>query len=392
VNAQAKLKVAVLTHSTNPRGGVVHALELADALHDLGHEPVVYAPDHRGEGFFRATRCRTAMVPARSVSGSLASLVAARIEDYVEHFTQPGAERFDVYHAQDGISANALATLAERGVVRSYVRTVHHLDDFSDVRVAAWQRRGVWSATAVLCVSRVWQEILRRDYALTAVQVPNGVNADRYRPGGDDSVARQRLGLAGTPVFLSVGGVESRKNTVRLVQAFARVLSVRPWAQLVIAGGASLLDHTDYRAQFNAVLRESGIGVGLGRGIQLLGPVPDADMAALYRCADALVFPSVKEGFGLVVLEAMACGTPVVVSRIEPFTESLSADDCLWVDPHDVDSIAGGMLAACDSGRAGMLRQAGLRVSRRHSWRESARRHLDVYRSMDCPGEWRRSA
>ncbi len=65
------------------------------------------------------------------------------------------------------------------------------------------------------------------------------------------------------------------------------------------------------------------------------GPLPQALMPALYRAADALVFPSVKEGFGLVVLEAMASGVPVVTSRIAPFTEYLGDDDAAWCDPHD---------------------------------------------------------
>ena len=71
----------------------------------------------------------------------------------------------------------------------------------------------------------------------------------------------------------------------------------------------------------------------LDRAVVCLGPVPDADMPALYRLADALVFPSVKEGFGLVVLEAMASGMPVVTSRIAPFTEYLDDDDVVWCDP-----------------------------------------------------------
>ena len=71
-------------------------------------------------------------------------------------------------------------------------------------------------------------------------------------------------------------------------------------------------------------------------------------MPALYRAADALVFPSVKEGFGLVVLEAMASGIPVVTSRIAPFTEYLGDDDVFWCEPDDVESIAAAMTASLD--------------------------------------------
>jgi glycosyltransferase involved in cell wall biosynthesis len=102
-------------------------------------------------------------------------------------------------------------------------------------------------------------------------------------------------------------------------------------------------------------------------------------MPALFRCADALVFPSTREGFGLVVLEAMACGTPVVVSRIAPFTEYLADGDCAWADPHDAASIARAIIEACAPTVADRLRTAGHRVCARFTWQESARRHLEIY-------------
>ena len=71
-------------------------------------------------------------------------------------------------------------------------------------------------------------------------------------------------------------------------------------------------------------------------------------MPALYRSADALLFPSLKEGFGLAVLEAMASGVPAIVSRIAPFTEYLNEGECLWVDPNDPASIALAMSRALE--------------------------------------------
>src|SRR6202041_1568791 len=116
-------------------------------------------------------------------------------------------------------------------------------------------------------------------------------------------------------------------------------------AQLVVAGGASLLDHATYRRQFDALIAADN---ELNRAVVCLGPVSDSEMPSLYRIADALVFPSVKEGFGLVVLEAMASGVPVVTSRIAPFTEYLGAGDVLWCDPYDPASIGAAMAAALD--------------------------------------------
>ena len=383
------LSVALLAHSTNPRGGVVHALELAEALTARGHRAVVHAPDPGGRGFFRPTRCATVGVPARPVGsgggggGGLAALVEARIADYLAFFDRGDGLRYDIHHAQDGISGNALASLRERGRIAGYVYTVHHLDAFADPAVAARQQRAIAGADRVFCVSRLWQDILARDHGIPAVLVGNGVDHARFTPapGPEDAALRARLGLGdgNGPVFLSVGGVEARKNSVRLLEAFLAVRRTLPDARLVIAGGASLLDHSAEAAAFDALLAGSGAGGNAGGAVIRCGPLPDAAMPALFRLADALVFPSLREGFGLVVLEAMACGTPTVVSRIAPFTEHLGDADCLWVDPRDPAAIAAAMVAAVRPGPAAALRAAGLRRAAGFGWDACAARHLDAY-------------
>ncbi|HXZ02343.1 MAG TPA: MSMEG_0565 family glycosyltransferase [Stellaceae bacterium] len=387
--AAKPLRIAMLTHSTNPRGAVVHALELAEALTALGHEVAVHAPDPRGAGFFRATRCRTVPVAARPVSGGLAELVETRIADYLRHFSAPGAERFDLYHAQDGISGNALLRLRRRGAIDGFLRTVHHVDRFGDPRLDAWQKAAIVEADRVLCVSRLWQDVLARDYGIAATCVGNGVDTERYRPeaGPEDSVLCARLGLGRGPIYLSIGGIEARKNSERILRAFLAARRMRPMAQLVVAGGASLLDHSDAQASFDALLRESGLEAGPGAPVVSTGPVPDADMPALYRLADALVFPSLREGFGLVVLEAMASGTPVIVSRLPPFTEYLGEEDCLWVDPTLVEGIAAAMLDAAEAPTRRRLAAAGPPLCRRHGWRACAEAHLAAYAACrsSCP-------
>lgn len=127
------------------------------------------------------------------------------------------------------------------------------------------------------------------------------------------------------PVYLAVGGVEERKNTVAILEAFLQVRRTSPSARLVVAGGASLVDHSPYASRFLVLAEEAGVAPGPDSLVKVLGRVADEDMPRLYRCADTLVFPSLREGFGLAVLEAMACGTPAVVSRIPPFTEYLTA-------------------------------------------------------------------
>jgi glycosyltransferase-like protein len=316
------LRVAMLTHSTLPRGGVVHAMSLSEALEDLGVETVLHAPDCAGRGFFRKPRCAAIAFPVEPAPPRTADMVEQRVDDYVRWFRRPENRDFDLYHAHDGIGANALATLKEEGLIPAFVRTVHHIDDFADPRLVQRQARSILAADALMVVSALWRENLIARFRREADVGGNGVDACRYSPHADGSEAelRQRLGLGTGPVFLSIGGVEARKNTTRILQAFAEIHRARPDARLVIAGGASLLDHHAYQAGFGRELTALGEGAS---AVSLLGPVADPDMPALYHLASALVFASVKEGFGLCVLEAMASGTPVVVSRIAPFVDYL---------------------------------------------------------------------
>lgn len=375
------LRIAILTHSTNPRGGVAHCLSLAEALCTMGHEAVVHAPDPDGRGFFRAAACPMRVVAATPVQDGTVALVGQRIEDYLRHFASPAARDFDVFHAHDGVGGNALATLRRRRLIRGFVRTVHHIDAFANQQLANWQERAITAASQVLCVSRTWQAMLARDYGIAAGLVGNGVDRDVYTDAedtGDAGVAAE-FGLGVGPVFLSVGGFEARKNARRLVEAFARVRETLPEAQLLVVGGASLFDHAAYQAEVRACLDRLGLPLGRGKAVIETGPVPHVMMPALYRLASALVFPSLKEGFGLAVLEAMASGTPTIVSQIAPFTEYLHDGDTLFVDPTRADDIAAAMAAVLVPETRDRLRLAGRRIAGSHSWAACAKRHLRVY-------------
>lgn len=379
------LRIALLTHSLNPRGGVVHTVELAEALHDAGHRVTVIAPALAGQRLFRPLRCLLETVPVGPAPADLAAMVDDRVEALVNHLAQRVArEPFDVMHAQDSLSGNALATLRERGRIKGYMRTVHHLDDFADPRVAARQLRGFLHADQVLCVSQGWVDTLRRVHGVEAALVHNGVDLNRFHPRPDaaDGARLAPYGLRpGAPLLLSVGGIEARKNTLRLLEAFVLWRRVHPRAQWLIAGGASLLDHTGPARAFHEALAASGLHLGPGGDVVIAGTVPDAAMPALFRAADVVAMPSLREGFGLVVLEALASGTPVVASRIAPFTEYLGDSDVAWADPLSATSITEALEQALDPARAAALARAVPEVCLRHDWSASAARHVALYRA-----------
>jgi glycosyltransferase-like protein len=375
------LRIAMLAHSTNPRGGVVHALALSEALTGLGHDVVLHAPDAKGHGFFRPARCETRPFPVAPAASDMHAMIEQRVADYVGHFSESRNRGFDVYHAQDGISGNALATLKTRGLITGYVRTVHHLDAFADPRIARLQARSIRDADAWMTVSNLWRGRLLDDFGVDATVCGNGVDRIRFHPGldGRESELRLALGLSPGPIFLAVGGVEERKNTLGILEAFAQLVAIRPDAELVIAGGASLLDHSGYQQAFAARLARMGPAAA---AVHRLGVIADADMPRLYRLASALVFASVNEGFGLCVLEAMASGVPVIVSAIEPFVSYLEQDEAIWCDPMSPATIADAMALALNADSARPFRIQGPRVAARFDWRSVALAHEPQYRRL----------
>jgi glycosyltransferase-like protein len=252
---------------------------------------------------------------------------------------------------------------------------VHHVDSFADPEVAAVQASGLRGADALFVVSRLWQSWLADEIGREANLVGNGVDTTRFSPTQDatDEKLRRRLGIAPDDVvLLAIGGVEERKNTLRIVEAFADIRQKVPNARLLIAGGASLLDHGVYRARVLARLADLALPEG---AIIETGPLRHEDMPALYRLANALMFPSLREGFGLVILEALASFVPVVTSRIAPFTEFLGRDTVVWCDPTDVPSIADATIVALN-------RPAPVAVAQIFGWERVARAHLPAYENL----------
>ncbi|WP_068818604.1 MSMEG_0565 family glycosyltransferase [Phormidesmis priestleyi] len=374
-------RIALLTYSTKPRGSVIHTLELAEALHKLGHYVCVYALDKDGKGFDYTSSCDYDLVPAQAAPIDIDQLIQQRIQEFVSYLSQLQSV-YDVYHAQDCISANALAKLVQQQQISSFVRTIHHIEDYSSHYLQQCQDRSIRNANLCLCVSDCWQKEIQRQYRIHAPRVINGVNLERFSPiaSGLESSLKEQLGLSGSPIYLTVGGIEHRKNSIRLLQAFGQVLEDYPTAQLVIAGGAMLFDYQTYRDDFFALADR--LDIQIGRSLILPGVVSDAELPILYRTADAFVFPSTKEGWGLVVLEAIASGLPVITSNQPPFTEFLSETQALLVSPDSTDAIAQAMRSVIQPNVSRLLMQQSQSILSRYTWENSAKMHLHYYQNQ----------
>ncbi len=370
--------VALLTYSTKPRGGVVHTLALAEALHALGQPVHVLALGDPDAGFFRPLRAPMSIVPGPSGGGTLEESVAASIDALAAALEDVDA---DVLHAQDCISARAAARVRDAGAPVTVVRTVHHVDDFTSAILMDCQREAILEPDRVLTVSEVWRRTLAADYGVRAEVVPNGVDVERYASASPVRAAelRRSVGAADRPLLLSVGGIEPRKGSDVLVRALSVLQreGVRP--VLVVVGGHSFQDHRAYK---EAVLAElPGLGLELGVDVVTVGTVPDDDMPAWYAAADVLAFPSINEGFGLAVVEAMSAGVPVVTSDLPVFREYLVPEhDALLVPVGDVTGLAAALQTALlDDVVRTRLVAGGAAVARRFTWQASAQRHRDVY-------------
>jgi glycosyltransferase involved in cell wall biosynthesis len=187
-------------------------------------------------------------------------------------------------------------------------------------------------------------------------------------PADEVSSFRERRGLPKRFV-LCVGTLEPRKNLVRLVEAFARARDGE--VGLVLAGGRGWL-YDDLFAKVEAL--------GLGDEVVFAGYVMNDELPLWYSAATVVAYPSVYEGFGLPVLEAQACGTPVLTSNVSSLPEA-AGDAALMVDPYDVEAMAAGLsrLLADESLRY-QFRERGLAHARRFSWSHTAQETACVYR------------
>ncbi|QIG44334.1 MSMEG_0565 family glycosyltransferase [Nocardioides anomalus] len=348
------MRVALLTYSTRPRGGVVHTLALAEALAELGVDVHVWTLGRGGDTtFFRPVAAAVTVhaVPFEARDGEgVGARIVRSIEVLRAAFERERAA-YDVVHAQDCISANAALPC---------LRTVHHLDTFTTPELAACHERALVAPYARICVSRTVAEEIAH---LRPTVIPNGVDAPRFEAaGGTGRFAHLRT------YVLALGGIEPRKGTLDLLEGFA--LLGDPSLRLVIGGGETLFDYRDYRATFDVRARELGVAP------VVLGALSEEELPHLVAEAAALAMVSTKEGFGLAALEALAAGTPVVARDLPVLHEVLGDTVAYAADPAGIAAALRGVLDDAPPP------EAGRELARGYTWAAAARAHLELYSEL----------
>lgn len=372
------VRVGLLMHALDrPLNGVSRvALELGRALLSRDDCDVAFLTTYSRGPFADQSMARSVYLPGCGrvpglmvFGGPMIALAARRL-------------KLDVVHDPSGVSPFTLGRWS--GSFRRLV-TIHDAIAFrypeGYSRSNNFLHRRYVPATlrhvdGVITVSDHAQADLQRFLGLTPDRlwvVPNGVS-DAFQPV--DSVRAEEVaaghGLR-RPYILYVGTRQPRKNVSGLIAAFQRVGVRLPGYQLAIVGPGVASDQP--------AAGGGRIVEGPAR-ITYVGPVPDADLPALYSSAELFVLPSLFEGFGLPVLEAMACGTPVVCSNASSLPE-VAGDAALLTDATDPDALSNAMWRVLtDATLAGSLRVRGLARARQFTWQNSAEQLVEVYRRV----------
>ena len=232
---------------------------------------------------------------------------------------------------------------------------------------------------AIIAISQQTARDLARlyDLELDSIHVIYPAYDPRFRPLAPEEAARVRETYdTGERFILHVGSISRKKNLLSLLKAFERLCERGYEGKLVLVG------RTYGKGQDAAFYEHLDRSPHRGR-VRLTGPVPDDDLPAVYNAADMMVFPSLHEGFGLVAVEAMACGAPLITSNAGALPEVVGDGGVILEDASDWEEIAAraeGLLGDPAAREAQVAR--GLQRARRYSSEEAARRTLDLYRQL----------
>ena len=249
---------------------------------------------------------------------------------------------------------------------------------FGQIGASRRAKRVAWDARAIITVSDFSAAEIMGLYGLPHDRVrviPNGVS-EEFVPLCDDlamGALRQRLGIGTRPYILFVGGADPRKNHRVLFEAVAQRRGELGEFALLMIGSTT--------HQFGSY-RETARRLGLEAQAVCPGRLPIQDIRLLYSYADLFVYPSLYEGFGMPVLEAMACGAPVVTSKTTALGE-VAGDAAMLIDPLDPAALGDAMVSLLeDTALRAMLRKRGFERVKQFTWQQAASLTVALYREL----------
>jgi glycosyltransferase involved in cell wall biosynthesis len=259
---------------------------------------------------------------------------------------------------------------------------LHHPDSLSRTTTSLWRlvvppiaRR----ADRLITFSQASKDDIVRHVAVPGSRidvVPPGYGTRPVAEPTPEAELRSRLDLGTGPIVLTASHKRPYKNLARVVQAMPALRERFPDLMLVMPG---------HPTKHEAVLREEAERLGVSSSLRLLDWLDSSDLEGLYRCASCFVYPSLKEGFGLPILEAMQRGLPVACSDASSLPE-VAGDAAVYFDPHDTASIASAVIRLLsDDALAERLRSAGRERCRQFTWRSTAERTLTAYERAMAP-------
>jgi D-inositol-3-phosphate glycosyltransferase len=334
-------------------------------------------------------------------AGGEAPMARERVHDHLDEFVE-GIEAwriaeaidYDLIHAHYWLSGVAALTLKTRWSV-PVLQMFHTLGRLKNrvARSAAElepavrleeETRIVSAADRIVAANVVERAELLRDYAAHASRIatiPCGVDTDLFTPG-DRAEARRRLDLEGRPLLLWVGRIAPIKGLDTLLDAVARLSGSGQDMRLLVVGG----DADEPTNGHETSLRRRIERLGLGDSVRFVGPQPQSVLPLYYAAADVTVLPSYYESFGMVALEAMACGSPVIASRVGGLVTTVRDGVTGFLVPDgDVEALAERIeTLVADPELRWRLGREGVRWAAQHRWPCVAEAVCKEYASLEA--------
>lgn len=369
------MRIGYLTYGLDrsPTGIGRYSVELLKALCQLpGCSEIILLTTEKSDAFELWSNFEHHALPGCRMLPSLLTLGNAALSAAIKRY------RLDLVHDPNGI-----APFLGPGFGAKRIVTIH--DAFAYVYPERHNRLDNWRYRYLLPKSAQRSDLVLTDSHHSARDIARYLHLPQtkikpipcavspaFSRVGDGPIRQSVLNRyqISLPYLLYVGGINSRKNIKGLFEAFSQVREHFPDLKLVIAGKRQW-----QTAEIDATFER----LDLIKAIQFTGYVAEVDLPALYSAAEAFVFPSLYEGFGLPPLEAMACGTPVVTSNVSSLPEVVG-DAALLINPSNVGEIAGAIeKVLIDRELRSELTERGLARSNLFSWERTARETLSAY-------------